>query len=407
MNRHKEVTLIIVLLLSITMMGTTYAETFKTGIYPGNSFIEPTALINVGNFAIGSESYVAPFASFTGDYVYIGDHSDVQDSVTGSGKIKIENNAVVAHGSHLTGNVTIGIHAFAGFNSLIKDSKIGDGAYIGIGSKVIGVDIPASKSVPPGKVIDNKEAVDGLPQVTEDQEIFVDEVIEVNRALATGYVQLFQRDGPGVFTDVGPNGDGDILIDGKDILARKGSNNPVIGDEVELSEQQPARIIGCVYIGKNSIINSRTSIRGDEGIPIMIGDNAQIGKGNTFHSLNNDEIKIGSDFKLGDGSIIHGPLVIGNNVTVGNRAVVYKSDIGSNAIIGDNAIVTGVTLFSDVIIPHDSIVTAQKDARIFNDDVQSAFQSKPQTSWHEMASIVIVVLGIGLSASYMLRNKKN
>ena len=60
-----------------------------------------------------------------------------------------------------------------------------------------------------------------LKTVTKEQEEFVQEVIGVNRVLAIGYTRLFENSGESAFGKIGPNGDGDILLDGKDILAQK------------------------------------------------------------------------------------------------------------------------------------------------------------------------------------------
>lgn len=343
----------------------------KTGIYPGDSFIDPTVFIDVTKFSIGNESYIAPFTEFTGEYLYIGNYSDVQDSGQDRGNITISDDAVIAHGAELIGEVEIGEKAFIGFNSVIKDSKIGDGAYIGVGSTVTGVDIPAHKSVPVGAIIDSQDKVKDLQAVTEDQEEFVEEVIEVNRALAAGYNKLFEKNGSSAFGSVGPNGDGDILIDGKDILARKGSGKPVIGNGTIV---ESSRVIGDVFIGDNSTIGNGTSIRGDEGIPITIGKNARIGTNNTLHSLNDKEIKIGDNFRLGSDSVVHGPLEIGNDVAIGNRAVVFKSNVGNNVVVGDRAIVVGVTVPDGTTIPSSYIVTDQKTV----DTLSGKAEASPQ-----------------------------
>lgn len=69
--------------------------------------MDPSVHINVNDFSIGSESYVGPFTSFTGEYAHIGSYSDFQDGISNSGKITIKDNAVVAHGAHLDGEVEI------------------------------------------------------------------------------------------------------------------------------------------------------------------------------------------------------------------------------------------------------------------------------------------------------------
>ena len=373
------------------------ASISTTGPYPGNSFIDPTVHIDVGNFSIGTESYIAPFTSFMGEYAYIGSYSNVQDSGSNSGKIRIKDDAVVAHGADLTGEVEIGSKAFIGFNSLIKDAKIGDEAYIGIGSRVVGVDIPGRKSVPPASIIDSADDVIALKPVTEEEEEFVEEVIEVNRALAKGYNQLFEKKGMDAFGKVGPHGDGDIMIDGKDILAHSGIHTPQVGQGTIIDN---SRVIGHVILRNNIRIGDGTSIRGDEGIPIDIGDNAEIGKNNTFHSLNGKEVIIGKNFNLGSDSVIHGPLKIGDNVRTGNRAVVFKSTIGNNVEIGDNAIIIGVKVPDGTVIPPGSVVTAQRDVRKLNPEPESK-----SASIFELILVAIIPLSLGLIGSYLLRNK--
>lgn len=361
--------LIFVFLISINAK----ASIKNTGVYPDNSFIDPSAKIDVDAFSIGSESYIAPFSEFTGK-TSIGSHSNIQDSVTGSGDIKIADNAVIAHGADLIGNVEIGSDAFVGFNSKITDSKIGDGAYINIGSNITGVDIPAHKSVPAGSVIDSQDDIEKLKPVTIAQIVFVEDVIEVNRALAKGYVDLYGKKGAEAFGKLGPFGYREIKMEGKYILGYSDASEPVIGKGTGIDK---ARIIGNVNLGENAKVEDGTAIRGDEGVPISIGDSAQIGKNNTFHSLNNKVIEIGKDFKLGSDTVIHGPLSMGNNVKVGNRAVVFKSKIGNNVLIGDNAIVTGVRLLDGVIIPPNTIVDTQQIANSFNNKVKKDTKTEP------------------------------
>ena len=377
------------------------AAIFNTGVYPGKSFIDPAAMINVESFSIGSESYIAPFTSFSGEYAFIGSYSDIQDSGSNSGRIKIDDNAVVAHGAELSGTVEVGSRAFIGFNSIIKDSKIGEGAYIGVASKVIGVDIPAKKSVPPGSIIDSPEDIEKLNPVDEAQIEFVEEVIEVNRALSIGYSGLFEKNGLNAFGKIGPHGDADVIIDNKDILAHSGVHEPSVGEGSVIDN---ARVIGQVTLGKNVRVEDGTSIRGDEGVPIAIGDNSYIGKNNTFHSLNGKEINIGNDFKLGSESVIHGPLNIGSDVSVGSRAVVFKSTIGNNVVIGDNAVVIGVKVPDGTIIPPGSLVQTRKDVRILNPE---AFEKagKP-ASVLDLSLAAMIPIMLGLIGSLFLKKRK-
>lgn len=345
------------ILIGIFLISPTLATIQKTGSYPEDSFVDPSVIIDVKDFSIGEESYIAPFTRFVGEYVVIGNYSNIQDGGDNRGNITIANDAVVAHGADLVGKVEIENRAFIGFNSIIQDSKIGEGAYIGIRSKIIGVEIPAGKTVPPGTIIDRQASVENLQDVTQEQEDFVNEVIEVNRALAIGYSRLFKEKGLTAFQHASPNGDGDILVDEKDILTRNDSEWPVIGNNTIIGD---ARIIGYVIIGGGSKIGNRTSIRGDEGVPIEIGKNANIGEDNTFHSLNDKYVKIGDNLNVRNDAVIHGPLEIGSNVVIGSRAVVFKSKIGNDVAIGDKSIIVGVEIPDGAIIPANQIITDQK-----------------------------------------------
>ncbi len=399
--KYRRIFGLILTLVLFASVSIAEASVYNTGVYPGNSFIDPAAHIDVDAFSIGSESYIAPFTSFTGEYANIGSYGDVQDGVTNSGKIKIADNAVIAHGADLIGDVEIGSKAFIGFNSIITDSKIGNGAYIGVMSRITGVDIPANKSVPAGSVIDSPDDIEKLQPVTKAQIVFVNDVIEVNRALAVGYSQLYEKRGLDAFGKIGPYGDRDIVINGRVILGYSGTHEPSIGKGAAIDN---ARVIGYVNLGDNVRVGDGTSIRGDEGVPISIGDNAQIGKNNTFHSLNKKMVVIGKDFKLGSDAVIHGPLNIGNNVRVGNRAVVFKAKIGNNVIIGDNAVVTVVRLLDGAVIPPDTIVASQRDAEKFNDAVRRDNPTKP-SSLFGFIVVALIPAGLGLVGSVALRDR--
>lgn len=182
---------------------------------------------------------------------------------------------------------------------------------------------------------------------------------------------MFEKNGASDFGSIGPNGDGDIVIDGKDILARSGNNEPVIGASCTIGS---TRIIGDVFLGDNSNVENGTSIRADEGIPIKIGKNAQIGMNNTFHSLNDQEISIGDDLK-----------------------------VGSNVEIGDDAIVVGVNVPDGTVIPSGSVVQTQKDVRMLNPGAVV-----PGTKWASIMDLFLVSMIpilLGLVVSVILRKK--
>ena len=61
----------------------------------------------------------------------------------------------------------------------------------GIGLR--GVEIPDGRFVPHGRIVDTADVVDSLPLVTELQQEFNEDVVEVNRGLAVAYHQADGR----------------------------------------------------------------------------------------------------------------------------------------------------------------------------------------------------------------------
>ena len=100
----------------------------------------------------------------------------------------------------------------------------------------------------------------------------------------------------------------------------KGYNGiePNIDQTVFIAET--ADIIGKVTIGKNSNIWYNTVIRADINT-IEIGENTNIQDGSVVHVADN--------FKT----------IIGDNVTVGHKALVHGCRVGNNTLIGMGAIV--------------------------------------------------------------------
>jgi len=103
---------------------------------------------------------------------------------------------------------------------------------------------------------------------------------------------------------------------------------------------ETASIIGDVKIGKNCSIWYNAVLRGD-GESIVIGDNTNIQ----------------------DGVVLHGDYItkIGNNVTVGHKALVHGATIGDNTLIGMGAIVLDNAIIgANSIVAAGSVVTSGK-----------------------------------------------
>ena len=104
-----------------------------------------------------------------------------------------------------------------------------------------------------------------------------------------------------------------------------------------------AEIIGDVCVGENSGIWFGAVLRADVG-PIRIGKNTNIQDGVVIHE--------DSDF----------PCIIGNDVTVGHRAVLHGCNIGDGCLIGMGAIILdGAKIGENCIVGAGSLVLQGKE----------------------------------------------
>ena len=152
-----------------------------------------------------------------------------------------------------------------------------------------------------------------------------------------------------------------------------------------------AVIIGDCYIGKGVFVAPTAVCRGDEGVPIHVGDFSNIQDGVILHAVDttkngtnidnkrfsqsgdrllaNDSefdhgyaIFIKGNVSLAHDSLIHGPVWIGNNTLVGMKSIVFDSKIGNNVAIRLGSIVAGVEIPDNKLVPIGSIITNQTQA---------------------------------------------
>lgn len=113
---------------------------------------------------------------------------------------------------------------------------------------------------------------------------------------------------------------------------------PEIHDSVWVADN--ATITGDVHIGKESSIWFQVVIRGDV-----------------------NQIQIGEKVNIQDATIVHGshgkaPTVIGNNVSIGHRAIIHGCTIKDNVLIGMGAILLDdAVIESNVIVGAGAVVT--------------------------------------------------
>ena len=102
-----------------------------------------------------------------------------------------------------------------------------------------------------------------------------------------------------------------------------------------------ATITGDVQIGKDSSVWFQTVIRGDVN-KIRIGERVNIQDGSMVH-----------------GSVGRGDTIIGNDVSVGHRAIIHGCVLKDNVLVGMGAIVLDdVVVNENVIVAAGAVVTS-------------------------------------------------
>lgn len=330
------------------------------------SFISPLTEI-FGDVSVGEEVFIASNTIVRADpdtRVCIGSETNLQDNILflalrsspspasacGTRASSTHERVSIAHQAVIINSV-IGNFTFVGFRSRIENAVLEDGAFVLHGATVANVRIPKDRIVPIGAVIKRQQDADALPLKTDAHSKFQQDVLHVNHEFAEQYGTLYTKQGFDVVTGVS--------------AAPKTSFNPnpvkpTFGTNVSLSEF--TRVVGDVRIGNNSTVGRRTSIRADEGTPIIIGDNAQIDDRVTFHALEHTSLTIGKNLKTGHNVVFHGPLVAGDNLNIATNAILFRSTVGNNVSIGERAIVVDVTLRDGVKVPDDAVITSQDKA---------------------------------------------
>lgn len=170
--------------------------------------IAPTAFVHeaatvIGHVVLSDHVHVAAETSVRADEgspFFIGANTNIQDGVilhalkekrvrVGDEEwaIFVGRNVSMAHGALVHGPCYIGDDTFVGFNAVVHDSVVGSHCFVGIGAIVVGVEVPDNRFVPHGSVIATQDAADALPPVGHAQNEFNEDVVDVNRGLASAY----------------------------------------------------------------------------------------------------------------------------------------------------------------------------------------------------------------------------
>jgi len=154
------------------------------------------------------------------------------------------------------------------------------------------------------------------------------------------------------------------------VWKRAGFSAPQLSSKVEsplnvcrrsLSEQvatpflaRPTRVHPSVFVARSA------ELLGD----IEIGEDSSVFYGCVLRADIN-QIRVGTGTNIQDGTVIHlsraYPSVIGNNVTVGHKAIIHACTIGNNVLIGMGAIIMdGAVIGDNSIVAAGAVVTMGK-----------------------------------------------
>ncbi|MEP7383516.1 MAG: acetyltransferase, partial [Gemmatimonadota bacterium] len=263
--------------------------------------------------------------------------------------------------------------AFIGFNAYIDGAMIEGDAFVGHLARIApGIIVHAGTKVLPGRFVRTQEEADNVAlgkvtQVTEADRAFMDAVLFVNISFAGGYTDLFHSSPaqvPVVGRDPGQsefNHDTDLpTFNGKGEAHLENERFRIIGG---VRMDDPWEALGA-KIGRN------VSIRADEGEQFRFGVLTRLQDRVTFHALEHTELEVGQRSSIGFHVVVHGGpddasephaiTRIGDDVTVKDWAVVFRSKIGNGSTIGVRAYVDGSHLAPGTVVPDRAIMINDK-----------------------------------------------
>ncbi len=342
------------------------------------TFVDPTArLVGRPTITIGNEVFVAPFASIKSggllQPVRIGNQSDIQDNVevdATTGAILIGTQVILAHGATVKGPASIGMTgrcpvlrqtvcpSFVSFNAVVDGATIQKDAMVSALARVApGVTIPSGRKVLSGANITSNAQVPAktVAMVQADRD-FMAGVIAVNLEFAAGYAEMAALE-PAKVRGIGPNPV--TAFDLHEVL-------PTINGVVTADPTFRNRIIGDVQIGNTlpelkQRMGANISLRADEGHPFVIGSIGSMASKTTFHALELTDIQAGLNGQYGFHSVVHGggaaaETIVGDNLVLGDWAVLFRSNVGPGSSIGYKSLVQQATLAAGTVVPDCTII---------------------------------------------------
>ena len=158
------------------------------------AYVDSTAVV-VGKVKIGRNVFIGPGACIRADEpgssIVVEDSCNIQDrvvihSLEGS-SVMIEESTSLAHGCIIHGPCRTGKNSFVGFGSVVFDSELDEGVFVGHLAVVEGVSILSERVVESGKVVKSRDDVEKLGSADKNLRDFARNVVRVNLDLVRGY----------------------------------------------------------------------------------------------------------------------------------------------------------------------------------------------------------------------------
>ncbi|EHR69459.1 isoleucine patch superfamily enzyme, carbonic anhydrase/acetyltransferase [Burkholderiales bacterium JOSHI_001] len=382
-NRHKFALLATACIAAACLPSTaqTLLDATATATY-----IDPTAqLVGRTNISLGSLVFVAPFARLAAPnatlYIKVGNETNIQDNVdvnAATGAITIGRQVILAHGATVKGPVQVGTTgtcpvatattcpSFVGFNAVVDGAVIQKDAMVSTLARVgPGVTIPSGRKVLSGaNVTTNAQVAAKTVAMVQADRDFMNGVITVNREFAAGYAEMATAF-PKKVLGIGPNPV--TAFDPAEVL-------PTINGVPVSDPGFRNRIIGDVRIGNTLTdlrqrMGAQVSLRADEGHPFVIGSIAAMASKTTFHALETTDLATGFNGAYGFHSVVHGggaagAMRAGDNLVLGDWAVLFRSTIGPNSQIGYKSLVQQADLPAGSVVPECTVIIGNGAARV-------------------------------------------
>ena len=373
------------------------------------SFVDPTARTTMPEqVELEERVYVGPFAELLGGRrsgIHIGPESNVQDNarveaavrrtvrerlaiarlgLNNRSGVETGERVILAHGSSVRGPALIGVGAaeeedsgvFVSFGAQVDGAIIERDSGLSALSRVgPGVRLRSGLIVLPGKNVTTQDeaedpALGKVRPIVDADRAFNAGVVEVNVGLAREYTRL-EREDPSAVLGINVDPGGNVFDANRDAPTVESAlcTGPAV--------REPAfrnRIIGDVCFEDSlSTLDERLgdeiSLRADEGGPFSVGTIDQMHDGVILHAIEGADLSLGNGVSYGAGAIVHGggrpaidpttgfaaPTVVGNDVTLGAGATVFRSLLRNGVVVGDRSAIVGSELEIGQVVPPRTI----------------------------------------------------